>query len=886
MLQQLFDGALDVAEPQRVAWLDAQTNDPQIRAEVRTLLDRHAAAGPSTSDYQLGAGRLAAVAADGAAVLGTWRLLTVAGQGGMGSVYLAQRTFKDGAQRAALKISHALLPDAESARRLRAERAVLASVDHPGIARLIDAGETNEGRPWFAMEWVDGEPLLPAFRQRRMGTRDRISVFRRICAAISHAHQRLVLHRDIKSGNVLLDRAGAPRIVDFGIAKLLETGGVDSTAASERFFTAKSAAPEQVAGGLPTTAIDVYGVGALLYEALAGRPPLDLDDARSPADIARIVQVELPLAPSRAVANAVTDGDTKARAAIVEHALACGVRDPQALARALSGDLDRIVLQCLRKDPMERYRSIDDLDADLQRWLDGLPVRAAGQSFFYQARKLAWRHRLPLAAGVVTFAALSILSATLAWQGTELRAERDRARLEQQRSETERGRADATTEFLVDAFQRADPRRAGSPTVSRREIVDSALQRLEAGFMNDPGIVGRLAVALADLAQATGHRDAVARAIELYGRVALSEGPPSARDQTELALLTGRAAANRGAMNERRALLQIANTAHAELAESDPELDYRLGIQVAQFAFDVGDRATALERFMALRDSIPAGSRQPDRSLRLEIRIATALRTLGRSSDSVAVLERALSGAASHNGALPSTRVDAMLGLAAGFRELDRHADSLRLAREALVEVTGMFGPESANVASTRSAVAAALDALGRHAEAEPEHLEVLAIYTAQRGPDDPNTLMASYNLLRARILAHGVNPERAAEAEALASRAETRWGRGHPNAQVMALLAARTMHDLGSDRAARLRYSAIVRQAAATGRADLSAARATLGIALIDAKRDGRDVDKAALLAALNKLASAPETSDPLLTAGRALGRTLLHQELASHGN
>lgn len=878
-LQRLFDSALSQPAADRNAWIDAQTDDAELRVELRKLLEHHATTGEWTAGFQLEAARIGAVAAEAPDAYGGWTLLSLAGNGGMGSVYLAQRAFAGGTQRAALKISHALLPDAESARRLRAERALLATIRHHGIARLIDAGETAEGRPWFAMEWVDGEPLLRAFTQRRLPVRARIETFRRICAALSHAHQRLVLHRDIKSSNVLLDATGAPHIVDFGIAKLLSSDSADATEASARFFTAHSAAPEQVTGGAPTTAVDVYGVGALLYEALTGRPPLSLDGARSPADVARIVQEAAPQAPSRAIASATHGPDATTRDAALAHARACGLRDAGALARMLGGDLDRIVLHCLRKDPSERYHTIDDLDADLGRWLEGRPVTAAGQSFWYRTRKLAWRHRVPLAAGATVFAALSALSASLALQGIELRAERDRARHEQQRSELERKRADATTEFLVDAFQRADPRRAGSPTIDRREMVDSAMQRLEAGSIDDPAILGRLAVALADVAQATGHREALGRAVALYGRAALGAGPPTAREQLELALIAGRDAANARDNATRAALLAVAEAARESSAVADPDLDFWLRSQQAAYRFEIGERDAALAIWVALRGHVPTGPRQAERTLRLETRIAGALRALGRPGEAVEALRGALSIALARTDVPENVLVDAKLGMAHSLRQVGRHDESLHQLREALPAARDMFGPSSTNVASIHTAVGATLDALGRHAEAAAEHRAAIGIYVAQRGPDDSGTLMAEYNLLRSRILAEGASMALARDAERIADRATTRWGAGHPNAQVMALQAAQALHDSGELQAARRRYASIVEQARATGREGVTAAKAAVGVAVVDVALGDAAIDVARLDDALSRVGSAEAHDDALVTAGRAL-----RQALASH--
>jgi len=875
-LQRLFSGALDVVEAERPAWLDAQTQDPEIVDEVRRLLDHHAGEELSTADVQRKAAHLCAMATEGTARFGAWTLLSLAGSGGMGSVYLAERHFAGGKQRAALKISHSLLADAESARRLRFERSTLASINHPGISRLIDTGETDEGRPWFAMEWVEGEPLLNGFFRQRMTLRQRIESFRRICAALSAAHQRLVLHRDIKSSNVLLDTSGEPRIVDFGIAKLLTAGDEAGLEASVQCFTAHCAAPEQIVGGPATTAIDVYALGALLYEALAGTAPLRLRGVKTAAELARIVTDEVPPAPSRAVVNAIASGDSATRGAMQAHANACGFREDTALSRALTGDLDRIALQCLRKDPNDRYRSIDDLDNDLRRWLDGLPVLAAGQSFAYRTRKLAWRYRIPLAAGTTTIVAMATLSVGLAISSNELRTERDRARYEQQRSEIERNRADATTEFLVDAFQRADPRRAGSPTVSTGAIVESALEHLEKKSIPDPEIVGRLAMALADVGQATGHRGSVSKASELYAKAALSAGPPTAHHQTQLALLAGRVAANARDLPARAALIRVASASHAALASPDVELEFWLKSQQAVHSFDTGDRQAALDQWRVLRERVPPGLRHGERMLRLDTRIAGALRTLGRPDEAAEVLRSGLAASEQYPDAPANVIVDAKLGLAHSLRQLERYDEALRFAREALDPATTLFGARSTTVASTRAAIATTLDAMGRHHEAQVEHQIAVDIFTTERGTRDPNSIMSAYNLVRSRIMADGSTDDLVAQAEQVAQRAVSRWGRGHPNAQVMALLAAEAAYALGNLQSAREKFAAIVDDANAAGRAGLTAASAVVGLAVVDAALGTRNIDASALESALIKLNSKSDEDDHILAAGRALQREI----------
>jgi eukaryotic-like serine/threonine-protein kinase len=403
-LKSLFDSALELSEPERSAFIEeACAGDAELLVQLRKLLTMDARLAHSTM-RPLAPALTRMVAA--ASPMESWTGLRVGafelreelGRGGMGSVYRAERVDGSLVQQAAIKFVRRELLDANSLRRFQTERQTLASLDHPNIARLLDGAELADGTPYFVMEYVDGIPISEYCQRRRLDARQCVALFRTVCAAVMQAHRNLVVHRDLKPGNILVTAAGVPKLLDFGIAKPLTLGhdgpASEMTGTAQRYFSPLYSAPEQLLGGAIGVGCDVYALGLLLYELLAGARPFDFTGL-SAGQVERVVTTVLPIAPSAAAARV---GATPLQ------------------QRQLRGDLDGIVLRCLRKAADERYASVEQLDADLANYLDGLPVRARGGHGWYRAQKFLRRNFVAVSLGALAIAALLAGVVAFAWQ--------------------------------------------------------------------------------------------------------------------------------------------------------------------------------------------------------------------------------------------------------------------------------------------------------------------------------------------------------------------------------------------------------------------------------------------------------------------------------------
>lgn len=413
-IEALFQRALDVAPAERERFLAEQCSDAELRREVAELLAsdaREDAFLRTDSRLQAPAPALEAGAPDLGATLGAWRLVEPLGRGGMGVVFKVVRADGQYRQAAALKRVRVDI-GREAAERFLVERQILARLNHTGIARLLDGGVTPDGTSFLVMELVDGEPIDAHLDARRAPIAERVDVFLRVCEAIAYAHRNLVVHRDLKPSNVLVTRDGAVKVVDFGIAKVLEDDTPGLTRTGQRLLTPEYASPEQIRGEPVTTASDVYSLGVLLHVILTGAHP----HGEFEKDRFALEQAICERPPTRP--------STSARGALPA-AAARGLR-PVALQRELAGDLDNIVLMALRKEPERRYASVDALAADLRRYRAGMPVEARGDDLAYRARRFAGRHRVGVAVG------FALLAAAVAFAAREWRsAARDRTRLEE-----------------------------------------------------------------------------------------------------------------------------------------------------------------------------------------------------------------------------------------------------------------------------------------------------------------------------------------------------------------------------------------------------------------------------------------------------------------------
>ena len=409
---------------------------------------------------------------------GPWRIVREVGRGGMGAVFLAERDDGQFQQQAALKLVPLVRGGEEARRRFVVERQILARLDHPNIARLIDGGITAQGQPWFAMEYVPGEPLDDYCDRRTLSVEARLTLFLAVCDAVQSAHQRLVIHRDLKPSNILVTADGQVKLLDFGIAKLVEDDGETMTHTGVRAFTPEYAAPEQWTGAPVTTATDTWALGVILHELLAGARPFVLR-GRPESEWASLVLRE----PVRPLATRVEDA-AAARRGITATRLRVRLRE----------DLDTIVRTALHPEAERRYRTVDQLAADIRRHLDGLPISARPDTWRYRTRKFVARHRAAVAAATIAVLGLVGGSAGIAWQARVAAREAEHAL--------------AARRFLAEMFAESDPYHARGDSLTAGDMLNRAAGRIDATFARQPEVRFDLLTALGEIYRNLGRHGA------------------------------------------------------------------------------------------------------------------------------------------------------------------------------------------------------------------------------------------------------------------------------------------------------------------------------------------------------------------------------------------
>jgi tetratricopeptide (TPR) repeat protein len=644
-LQQLFHEALARPEAGRHAWIDAAcADDLALRDELRRLL---AAEAHAEADIQHAIGDAAAQLVRAGrhervgTRLGPWRLVAHHADGGMGAVYRAVRDDGRYDQQVAVKLLNPASDGAAAKARLEAERRILARLEHPHIARLLDGGSTNDGVPYLVMEFVDGQPIDAWCDIHGADTAMRLRLFVQVCRAVDHAHRNLVVHRDLKPSNILVDGEGRPRLLDFGIAKLVDEGSA-LTRTGERAFTPSHASPEQVTGGVVTTATDVYALGVLLYDLLTGRPPYG--GAETPAAmLAREIVETEPPRPSTAVAS----DDSRRRLA------AAGERGerltPQRLARELAGDLDNIVLMALRKEPERRYASVAALADDVERYLADLPVRARPDTLGYRAAKFLRRHPVAVPASALALVLATGAAGTFTWR---LAAERDRALAAE-------ARATRVAAFTASVLRNTGADEGATREVPVQTLLEGAVKRVDDELASEPEVATRLRIALGDAIMSWGEYE-------------------KARLQFEAALATAR---TRGAIGERDAAeaMQLLGVATHELGQLERSLDwsrqaevlFRRAGSVAEHASALGDVAMSLNALRRREEAEPvfreaiarlrqahAGADHDDIAWMLN-NLAWNLHARGRLDEAEPLYTEALGHAATHRRAADHAVADA-----------------------------------------------------------------------------------------------------------------------------------------------------------------------------------------------------------------------------------
>lgn len=570
-IDAVLDLLLDCPQADRAQLLDRHcAGDPALREEVESLLAASAASerfltGPALPTGTAASVLAAAPSAFGSERIGCYRLVQRIGRGGMGEVYEAERADGQFEQRVAIKLIRA---DIEvPVARFEAERQILARLDHPGIARLIDGGIADDGRPYMVVEFVPGTTLRTYCTGRDLDLGARLALFRQIAEAVRYAHRHLVIHRDLKPANVMVDGDGRARLLDFGIATLLDEPGLAS-APTRMLVTPESAAPEQLRGEPISTATDVYALGLLLHELLTGFPPRDFSGLPLTVAIRQVLEASLP-PPS-----------TRSR-----------VLPPA----QLRGDLDAIVARALRPDLQSRYASVDALLDDLDRWQRCEPVLARDGTRAYVINRFLSRHRLAVSAAAAVIVVVLIGVLGVLWQAREAARQRDVA-------QSEAARANAVRDYVLYMFRSASEARHDGAEVSAREALAQAAAQVRVRFADDPGAARAMLLSLGDLFFEM--RDGPGAEAVLREYLAMPAG-----DSTEAALVRARLADLRydaGDYHDARTLLDGALPALATAIDRhfDRSVDARL-LDATLVRAD-GDTARAIERISAIAEDVEA----------------------------------------------------------------------------------------------------------------------------------------------------------------------------------------------------------------------------------------------------------------------------------------
>lgn len=673
----VLDAVLDASPAQRTHVLAAQCGgDDALREEVEALLRAEAAADARLE--QPAAGWAAALAGDepddadiavhhAGERIGAWRLIGEIGRGGMGTVWLAERADGDFTQRVAMKLLKRGVDSDAILARFVAERRILARLEHPHIARLVDGGITAQGHPWFAMEHVDGQPITRWCDARTLDVATRLRLFLDVADAVQHAHRQLVVHRDLKPSNILVDAAGNVKLLDFGIAKLLDAQDERADSATltrigGRMLTPEYAAPEQLRGGTITTATDVHAMGVLLYELLTGKRPTALQ--------------------RDTVAGFAVDAQPAPRASTLVDEASASARGTTArrLARQLRGDLDTILLRAVHAEPERRYGTAEALRDDLQRHLDGQPILARPDSAWYRARKFVARNRLAVAAAALLALSLFAGLAATAWQAREAQA---RAREAEQQAR----RAEQVKAFLIDIFQAGGPQQWRGKEPTARELLDAGAKRVDAELKGDPALHAEMLAVIGTLYMEQGQLE---RAAGLLVR---------SRD-------------------ERKALY---GGQHPELADSLVRLS---AIQHARGDWP-GALASAQDALRIYRATLG----DDERTAAALAAASRARFSAGAFEQAVTLRRNALAMRRRVHGPVHANVADDLRALAALLAERERFDEAAPLFTQALAIDSSLYGDHSVRYASTLDTQANMLLAQGNTLAAADAYERAASIY-------------------------------------------------------------------------------------------------------------------------------------------------------------
>jgi serine/threonine-protein kinase len=783
----------------------------------------------------------------------------------MGSVYLAERADGQARYQVAVKLLRRDLDSAEARRRFLAERQILAGIVHPHIARLLDAGLTDEGRPYFVMEHVEGEPIDRYADGRRATIGQRLELFRTVCAAVQHAHRNLVVHRDLKPANILVTGDGMVKLLDFGIAKALDPEAFPESGRTEtglRLMTPEYASPEQLRGEPVTTASDVYQLGLLLYVLLAGRRPRLVGLPATPGILTREVTRPSLAVGRRAEPPSGSDDQPAPDPAAVASARGT---TPERLRRALRGDLDNIVLRALREEPDRRYASVEQLAEDVRRHQVGLPVIARPETVGYIAGKFVRRHRMGVALTTAIAALLVIFAVGMTVQSGRVARERDRAQ--------------QVSSLLLDVFRSASPEVARGESITVVQVLDRGTERVRASLGGQPDLQATMLLTLSDVYEVLGqseqaaalagealplnlrsrapdHPETIENRVRLSKLLALRGAIDSALPQAERALQLSRRRFGRHSLALARALNAYGLVLHlkGDVALARPPIEE--AVAILRTRADSGRRELGaallnlgwVEENQGRLDSAEARMREA-LAIRREIlphldpylvntvsALATVLLRLGRAEQSESLAAEAAAIADSIYPVGHPERVGAAALYARALDQAGKAPAAEHGYREALAAARRAYGERSLGAAQVLNDLGLFLNRRGDPRGAEASLREAASIFAERRGPLDSWTAVVEGSLAEV-LLTQG----RLAEADSLMRTAIPTLERtlGPSDARLAIPLMNHGVIIMLMGRAAQaeplLRRSLAIERAANRGEVRLALSQAALGICLVE---------------------------------------------------
>ncbi|MEM1270178.1 MAG: tetratricopeptide repeat protein [Bacteroidota bacterium] len=752
-IQDLFDAALEQPAHERLAFLEAQCGkDTALLREVTSLLD-------AESDTEAGTflDRPIASVQDALTTnplrvgqtIGRYELTDLIGKGGMGRVYRAKRVDGQYDQEVAVKVLMRELAAGEGRGRFLVERQILAQLQHPNVARLLDGGVTDDGIPYYVMEFVDGKPINQYADEKRLTVQQRLELFVDVCKAVEYAHQNLIVHRDLKPSNILVTDDGTVKLLDFGIAKLLNQSraayAMPPTRKGLWVMTPEYAAPEQIRRTSITTATDVYALGVILYELLTGHRPYRVTATQIPSEIERLVCEHDPLRPSEAVHR--IDELTFAGEAVTVTPESVAIQRstrPERLIRTLTGDIDTIVQMALRKEPSRRYRSAEGLKQDIERYFASLPIRAREDSALYRSGKFIQRHKVGVGAFSLILGLVALLVGVLIQSNAESRAYVDEVAAERDRAMLGEQKATQIRDFLMEVFEVSNVGQLRGESVTAAELLEQGAERIETSLRDQPEV------------------------------------------QAEMLSVLGRVHRRLGEFEKAQPYFERAFTIRRSRFEGD-QLDLVSSLSdLGQLYIDQGryaEAAVQLDSALSMQRRLTGDSRGETLPVLVDLSVARA--RAGQPAEAESLFTRLFEREPNLINVRLGSVADAETAWADLLIERGAFDTAEGLLEHALALQTDLYGTLHTSVARTMHYMARLDAAQGRYAEAETGYREALEVYHTVRGENHVST----YPLLHDLALAQLARNEFAAAERTLSDlidRHRMRFGNTHPEVPLL----------------------------------------------------------------------------------------------------